>query len=118
MNILHLEYSGMYRMIIKDMIIKSGNVSFDSKKGSELFKILALNDIDLIITGTELSDMTGEDIVHEVKNSKFSNIPIIVISANEYDETIERFPNLHVDDYLQKQTLDFDRFCECIERYE
>ena len=70
MHILHLEYSAFFRKLVKEMILESGHSPVESKYGSDVFKILAQTDVALIITGFELADMTGEELIQQ--NARFT----------------------------------------------
>lgn len=116
MHILHLEYSGFFRKIVKELILDSGHSPVESKYGSDVFKILAQTDISLIITGFELADMTGEELIRNMKNSRYSDIPIVLITSLEVNEVKERLKGLPIEDCILKQDLTPDRFNSCIDR--
>lgn len=116
MHILHLEYSAFFRKIIKEMIIGSGHSPIESKYGSDLFKILAQTDVALIITGFELADMTGEELIESLRNSRYSDIPVVLITSLEVDEVRERLKGLKIQDYILKQDLSPDNFNKVIDR--
>lgn len=116
MHILHLEYSAFFRKMVKEMILESGHSPVDSKYGSDVFKILAQTDVALIITGFELADMTGEELVQQMRNSRYSDIPIVIITSLETSEVKERLKGLRIDDCILKQDLTPERFNSCIDR--
>lgn len=116
MHILHLEYSAFFRKIIKEMIIGSGHSPVESKYGSDVFKILAQTDVALIITGFELADMTGEELIENLQGSRYSDIPIVLITSLEVDEVKERLKGLKIQDYILKQDLTPDTFNKVIDR--
>ncbi len=115
MHILHLEYSAFFRKIIKEMIIGSGHSPVESKYGSDVFKILAQTDVALIITGFELADMTGEDLIENLNGSRYADIPIVIITSLDADEMKERLTGLNVRDYILKQDLTPETFNKCID---
>lgn len=116
MNILHLEYSGFFRLMVKELILESGHQPFEGKYGSDVFKILAQHDISLIITGFELADMTGEELINSLRESRYSDIPIVVITSLEVSEVKQRLKGLKIDDVILKQDLTGERFNLCIDR--
>ncbi len=116
MQILHFEYSAFFRKLIKEMILESGHTPLESKYGSDLFKILAQHDVSLIITGFELADMTGEELIEHLGDSRYSDIPIVIISSLEIDEVKQRLKGLKITDYILKQDLSPDRFNRCVDR--
>ncbi len=116
MQILHLEYSAFFRKIIHDMLIESGFNAISTKSGQEAYKVLAQDDIDLIITGLELADMTGEALIEELRDSKYQNIPIVVITASDMTEVRQRLKGVFIDDFILKPQLTQERLEDVISR--
>lgn len=116
MQILHLEYSAFFRKIVHDMLSAAGYNPISTSCGSELYKILAMEDVDVIITGLELSDMTGEELIEDLRASKFGNLPVVVVSGSDKAEIRERLKGIFVDDYILKSQLDQERLIDCVER--
>jgi len=116
MQILHLEYSAFFRKIIHDMLVEAGFNPISTKSGKDLYKVLATEDIDVIITGLELADMTGEELIEDVRDSKFGNLPIIVITGSDMSEVRERMKGLFIDDFILKTQLTQERLVDSIER--
>lgn len=116
MQILHLEYSAFFRQIIHDMLVEAGYNPISTKNGKDIYKILATEDVDVIITGLELADMTGEELIDDIRNSKFSDMPVVVISGSEISEIRHRLKGLFIDDFIVKTQLDQDRLVDTIHR--
>ncbi len=116
MQILHLEYSAFFRKIIHDMLVEAGFNPISTKNGKDLYKILATEDIDVVITGLELGDMTGEELIEDLRDSKFGNLPILVISGSDKSEIRERLKGLFIDDLIIKTNLTQDRLVDSLER--
>lgn len=69
----------------------------------DLISYLKTNDVDVIFTETELSDMSGLDLVEEVKNRMGrSEILFVAVSENISYETMRRAMRLGVKDYCKK----------------
>ena len=115
MKILHLEYSSFFSKIVKDMIDKMGYSVIQSKNGNDIYKILATEDIRLVITSLELSDTNAKDIISELKNSKYYHIPIIIMTSNKIDDAKEKLENLDVENYIKKQDLTFEDFYQMVD---
>lgn len=116
MQILHLEYSGFFRKLVKEMILESGHTPLESKCGGDVFKVLAQHDVSLIITGFELADMTGEALIESIRDSRYSDIPIVIITSLEANEVKKRLKGLKIDDLILKPDLTPDRFNRCVDR--
>jgi len=116
MQVLHLEYSAFFRKIIHDMLIEAGFNAFSTKSGKDVYQILATEDIDVIITGLELSDMTGEDLIGNLRDSKFGELPIVVITGSEMSEVRQRLKGLFIDDFIVKTQLTQEKLIDSLER--
>lgn len=115
MKILHLEYSSFFSKIVKEMIEKMGYSVIQTKNGNDIYKILATEDIHLVITSLELSDTTAKDIISELKKSKYDHIPIIIMTSNEIIEAKNRLDGLEVDSFIKKQDLTFEVFYKTVD---
>ena len=115
MKILHLEYSSFFSKIVKEMIEKMGYSVIQSKNGNDIYKILATEDIRLVITSLELSDSTAKDIVFELKNSKYNNIPIIIMTSNDLEDAHKKLEGLSIENFIKKQDLTFESFYQMVD---
>lgn len=115
MKILHLEYSSFFSKIIKEMIEKMGYSVVQSKNGNDIYKILATEDIRLVITSLELADTTAKDLVSELKNSKYNYIPVIIMTSNDIIDAKNKLEGLDVDRFIRKQDLSFEGFYKMVD---
>ncbi|MDK2867948.1 MAG: two-component system, cell cycle response regulator [Clostridiales bacterium] len=118
MNILHFEYSDFFKRFVKDLVDNAGHTYIHTNRGEMLFNLLAHYDIDLIITGMELSDMTGEQLIQSLRTSKFKHIPIVIITSATVENINKRLRGVKFDDVILKENLTFDSFTKCIDRIE
>ncbi|GAU79755.1 response regulator [Fusibacter sp. 3D3] len=118
MRILHFEYSDFFRRVVHDLVLRSGHAYFETKQGSELFRILAHDEIDVIFTGMELSDMSGENLIKELKNSKYKSIPIIILTSSEVENLNKRLKGLDFYDFILKEHLNLDSLNTLLDRIE
>lgn len=71
--------------------------------GREALDVLERQDIDLILLGVILSEMDGFEVCREIRaNDRFSNIPVIMMSALKSREDLLRGIEAGADDYLYK----------------
>lgn len=115
MKILHLEYSSFFSKIVKEMVEKMGYSVIQSKNGNDIYKILATEDIRLVITSFELSDTTAKDIISELKSSKYNHIPVIIMTSNDIIDAKNRLDGLDVDMFIKKQDLTFEGFYQIVD---
>lgn len=73
-------------------------VAHDGYQGLELVK----NNPDLIILDLMMPGMTGWEYLDKIRSEGFSNIPVIILTANAQMSTIETAINKKVDDCLVK----------------
>ena len=109
-NILHVERGSFFRKVIKDIAAQSGLVHYESDSASGAMEILKVEDVDLIITGLELADTSGEDFIEQLRRTQFNEVPVMVISSSDAMETYEKMFSLGVVDFIHKKDISFDRF--------
>lgn len=69
--------------------------------GQEALDILSQNNLDLIILDINLPDLSGFDLIEQIKIIN-SNIPILILSACDLDSDILHGFNLGAEDYVTK----------------
>lgn len=69
--------------------------------GQEALDILLQNNLDLIILDINLPDLSGFDLIEQIKIIN-SNIPILILSACDLDSAILHGFNLGAEDYVTK----------------
>ena len=72
-----------------------------SFSGQEALDILFQNNLDLIILDINLPDLSGFDLIEQIKIIN-SNIPILILSACDLDSVILHGFNLGAEDYVTK----------------
>ena len=83
--------------LIKEILLSEHYKILDAYSGSEAIMILEKENVDLILLDLMLPSVNGEEII-----KKFSQIPIIVISAKiSVDDKIKNLLN-GADDYITK----------------
>ena len=89
---------------LSKVFIQDNNCQLIVKQDAlEALKILHAEKIDLIISDLQMYPISGFQLIRKLKsNSSFQNIPIIVLSANNDIESINKAIELGADDYLIK----------------
>ena len=118
MRLLHFEFSDFFRRIIHDMSTRLGFDYYGTSYGEDLFKALAKQDYDVIITGMELGDITAEKLIENLKASKYQNIPVIILTSSEIENIHKRLKQLEFNDLILKENLNIDVYRKCILRFE
>lgn len=118
MRVLHFEFSDFFRRIIHDMSTRLGFDYHGTSYGEDLFKYLAKHDVDVIITGMELSDVNAGQLISNLKSSKYSDIPVVILTSSEIENIHKRLRQLEFNDLILKEQLTIELYRKCILRFE
>ncbi len=108
-KVLQLESGRLFKSYVKMIIEPRGFEYIPVEKISEAFDILEKNDIDIIITGNQLKDGTGEDFIVRLNSSEYSSIPVIILTSTESLELRTRLFSLGIVDYILKKDMTVER---------
>lgn len=117
MNILHIEQSKLIREATINVVEKIGHKFFQAVSSKDVFEIIETQDIQLIITCLELADISVVLLIEALNNSKYKDIPIIVLTSKDSLEIRKKLFNLGVVDYLVKDGFSEERLKRYIENF-
>ena len=100
-NILLIEDDRPLNKAISVYFKKEKFYVLSSFSGQEALDILFQNNLDLIILDINLPDLSGFDLIEQIKIIN-SNIPILILSACDLDSAILHGFNLVAEDYVTK----------------
>ena len=100
-NILLIEDDRPLNKAISVYFKKEKFYVLSSFSGQEALDILSQNNLDLIILDFNLPDLSGFDLIEQIKIIN-SNIPILILSACDLDSDILHGFNLGAEDYVTK----------------
>ena len=112
-SILHIDSSKIYRKILKEILEKYDKKYYSAEGIEGAWKRLNKNEINLIVMALNFIDGDEEKFIEELQKSKFSDIPIIIITSEDSLEIREKMFQLGVVDYINKKELSIER----IEKY-
>jgi two-component system response regulator len=73
---------------------------------------------DLILLDLNLPKKDGREVLKEMKeDSKYCNIPVIVLTTSNAEQDVLHSYQLHCNCYITKP-VNFDRFLECVQSIE
>lgn len=103
MRVLLIDDEPFYYKLLNRPMKDAGHVLEYSKTGKDGLAKISATKPDVIIVDLRLPDISGHDILERLRrDSEFSNIPLIVITAkNELGDKLKAF-ELGADDYLIK----------------
>lgn len=100
-NVLLIEDDRPLNKAISVYFKKEKFYVLSSFSGQEALDILFQNNLDLIILDINLPDLSGFDLIEQIKIIN-SNIPILILSACDLDSAILHGFNLGAEDYVTK----------------
>lgn len=100
-NILLIEDDRPLNKAISVYFKKEKFYVLSSFSGQEALDILSQNNLNLIILDINLPDLSGFDLIEQIKIIN-SNIPILILSACDLDSAILHGFNLGAEDYVTK----------------
>ncbi len=105
MRIITVDDSSTMRRIIKNTLkrIGYGDEILEAGDGKEALEILANTDVDLIITDWNMPVMDGLTFVKHIRaNSKYDDVPIIMVTTEAAKEDIITALKAGVNNYIVK----------------
>ena len=112
MKCLIVDDNKMARMAMKQLVSQVQRLELvaECSDAMEAYNYLNREEIELILLDIEMPDMTGIDLIKQLKNNR----PLIIFTTAKTDYAIEAF-ELNVVDYLVKPVTPV-RFLQAIER--
>jgi two-component system cell cycle response regulator DivK len=89
---------------------------FSAKNGLQVLKMLEKEDFDIILMDINMPQMNGMECAQKIRaleDSKKSQIPIVAITGNAQNYSMEDFKNVGINEYLQKP-LNFDNLVDTV----
>jgi FixJ family two-component response regulator len=101
MYAIHVDNSAFFRKVMKVFLNELGVDSDGYNRGEDALEAIGSRKVGCVITGLELSDMSGEDLIHQLLLSGHS-MTIIAVTGSENDERTQRLAELGVKATIQK----------------
>ena len=118
-KVLIAEDSSVIQNLTKK-ILQIQNFKISSvKNGKQVLSKLENEDFDIILMDINMPSMDGMECAKIIRASdkpKIANIPIIAISGNAKNYSMEDFKAVGINDYIQKP-LDFDLLVDLVKQY-
>jgi len=91
---------------------------FDAVDGYDALRVLRNESIDLVVSDIEMPRMDGFELLKEIKaNERWKDIPVIMISSLESEQTVRKGLSLGADAYIVKRNFEHQELIETIEQY-
>ena len=101
MYVLHADNSGFFRKVVKLFLAGLGVDSEHFERGEDILDKVGTQDVSCVITGLELPDMNGEELIKQLLFSGHS-MTIIAVTSSDDEERIRRLADMGVKAIIHK----------------
>lgn len=116
-HILVAEDSITIRTLLRNFIENAGFKVKIAIDGQEAYNFLQNDDFDLIVSDIEMPRMNGFELTSKVReDKKYSDIPVILVTALETDDDKQRGMEVGANAYIIKSDFEKSNLIETIER--
>ena len=115
-KVLIAEDSSVIQNLTKKILQIQNYEIFSAKNGLEVLSMLENDYYDIILMDINMPKMDGMECAEKVRalaDPKKSQIPIVAITGNARNYTIDEFKKAGINEYLQKP-LNFDTLVETV----
>ncbi len=118
-TILIAEDSSVILNLTKKILELQNYKILTAKNGSEVINQVQNQKIDAILMDLNIPKKNGMECTKEIRssdNQEIANIPIIAVTGNANNYTMEQFKEAGINAYLPKP-LDFDMLVQTVKQY-
>ncbi|WP_242927338.1 response regulator [Pontibacter vulgaris] len=118
-TILIAEDSSVILNLTKKILELQNYKILTAKNGGEVMKQVGSNKIDVILMDLNIPVKSGMECTREIRkseNKQIANIPIIAVTGNANNYSMEDFKEAGINAYLPKP-LDFDMLVQTVKQY-
>ena len=115
-KVLIAEDSSVIQNLTKKILQIQNYQIFSAKNGLEVLSMLENDYYDIILMDINMPKMDGMECAEKIRalsDPKKSKIPIVAITGNARNYTLEEFKKVGINDFLQKP-LNFDNLVETV----
>ena len=118
-KVLIAEDSSVIQKLTKKILENQNCVISTAKNGMQVLELLQKESFDIILMDISMPVMNGIECAARIRSLESSNIaqiPIIAITGNAMNYTLEEFRKFGINDYLQKP-INFDKLVSLVNQY-
>lgn len=118
-KVLIAEDSSVIQKLTKKILENQNYKITPAKNGTQVIEMLNHEDFDIILMDINMPVMNGIECAEKIRglsDKKKASIPIIAITGNAMNLTMEDFNKSGINDYLQKP-INFDRLVSLVNQY-
>lgn len=115
-KVLIAEDSSVIQNLTKKILQMQNYQIFSAKNGLKVLQMLEKDDFDIILMDINMPQMDGMECAQKIRaleDSKKAQVPIVAITGNAKNFSMEDFKSVGINDYLQKP-LNFDKLVDVV----
>ena len=101
MQVIHVDNSGFFRKVMQVFLKELGVQCESFDRGEDVLDVIGTRKVSCVITGLELADMSGEELIRQLLFSGHS-MTIIAVTGSKEDERVQTLAELGVKATIQK----------------
>ena len=101
MYVVHVDNSGFFRKVMRMFLSELGIQSDSFDRGEDVLDAVEARKVSCVITGLELLDMSGEELIKKLFFATHA-MTIIAVTSSDDDVRIQRLSELGVKATIQK----------------
>jgi CheY-like chemotaxis protein len=117
-KVLIAEDSSVIQNLTKKILMMQNYSIHSAKNGEQVLKALESESFDIILMDINMPKMDGMECTRAIRaldDKEKSTIPIIAITGNAKNYSLEEFKEAGINEYLQKP-LNFDQLVETVKK--
>ncbi|MBK6264181.1 response regulator [Marivirga sp. S37H4] len=117
-KVLIAEDSSVIQNLTKKILMMQNYSIHSAKNGKQVLEILEKENFDIILMDINMPVMDGMECtkaIRQLKDKQKANIPIVAITGNAKNYSIQEFEEAGITEYLPKP-LNFDQLVETVKR--
>ena len=115
-KVLIAEDSSVIQNLTKRILQVQNYQIFSAKNGLKVLDMLEKEDFDIILMDINMPQMDGMECARKIRalgDAKKSQVPIVAITGNAQNYSMEDFNNAGINEYLPKP-LNFDKLVDMV----
>ena len=100
-HIIHVDNSDFFRKLMKSFLSEKGLECEGFEKGEDAVNAVSNGQASFVITGLELPDMSGEELLKRLITLP-NKTPVIVVTSNDVTSKENHYKSLGVRDIIMK----------------
>lgn len=115
-NAMVVEDDQQSRELLVSLLEATGLSVFSCDDGLEGVECFATHSIDIVFTDIRMPNMTGDELLKEIRKKPNGHIPIVAVSASSLIQEQSFYRSIGFDDYIEKP-IRFDDIYAAISQY-